>query len=311
MVNILKQSLIKRALVVGCTGGGLPECKKDVEELGLLLAHPVRYVYNPANKQIIEQPFPHVQPFEVRIVTGDVISLDEIVEQHRGWLEGAQEVIIGDSSHGFSFKYQGKWYYGLWWGADSHAYTYGTLQQKLLQPVSKKAKLLTIADACHAGGIKKYKTKRDVLCVRAYDDVNNTTGKPLVTIKGFEIPSNAVSADNIAEETPATYGSLCACQSKKYAYGAVAGSIRSPYQIDSDGCSWFLYNLITSIRLCYPSAPAYEKECRKVSNIMQFCDRRMMALEHWGTAAWINSPPKTIMQNGVHDGCAKWMLLGS
>lgn len=213
--------MTKKALLVGCTGGGLPECKGDAWLAGRYLGLPQ---YN----------------FATYTVALPLIDLNHWIEI-KTWLYGADVAVIMYSGHGYRAKAGGKVQTGIWSGAPiSHA----TFEKEVLAPVrANTGTLIRIYDCCFAGG--GLKGKRDI-----------GTGKDVAatTIKCYPLcaddePATSPHYQSVGEKDVV----IAACGARQFSYGMFDGNGTELWhplstRAEKEGlCSYFSYTLWPSL----------------------------------------------------------------
>lgn len=230
--------MIKKAVLVGCIGGGLPECAGDIKL---------------AERYLSSSPY----NFECKILINPIITLDEWITATR-WLYGADIGLLLYSGHGYRGKVDNKIQTGIWSGLPiSHA----LFEQSVLAPVRQNTgTLIRIYDCCFAGGGLKY---------------TKSVGKDsyVTTIKCHplcedEEPSKNIHYNSVNEKDVV----IAACGPRQFSYGMFDGNGAEWWhplstRTEQEGlCSYFSYTLWPSLNYLLSLTKSINAICQPRSN---------------------------------------------
>jgi len=223
--------MTKRALLVGCTGGGLPECAGDAQLMAAFLSRP---------------PF----NFECKIVIQAAIQPKEW-EVAKDFLLGADVAILFYSGHGFRQKLDGKVFTGIWSGVPI---THALFNQYILAPLrGKTGTIIRVYDCCYAGSARvprnEIASPGDAIYKSgaAPDFVSADPKQTLpTTIKCMALcPDDAPAKIEHYQSANDRDVVIAACGPRQFSYGSFEPAPWSP--LDTNGCSYFTWCLAPSL----------------------------------------------------------------
>lgn len=211
--------MTKRALLVGCTGGGLPECANDPRLAARYLS---TAPYN----------------FDCHIVSDETITLEKWIAETL-WLYGADVAVLLYSGHGYRAKVGGKVQTGIWSGVPiSHA----LFEQSVLAPLRKNTgTLIRIYDCCFSGG--------GVRTARAVGKDKYATTIKCRPLCAEDEPVSSPHYHSVTEKDVV----IAACSARQVSYGMFDGNGAEFWhplstRTEKEGlCSYFSYTLWPSL----------------------------------------------------------------
>jgi|GEM_PF-2987143 len=248
--------MTKRALLVGCTGGGLvQEGKNDPQ-------------YSASVLSMTQAIAPY--KFACHVVSADTITLEQWVNESL-WLQGADVAVLFYSGHGFRARASGKIITGIWSGVPiSHA----LFEQSVLAPTRKNTGVLVrIYDCCFggsgvqtllsaAGNVHRARIKSHPMC----DD---------------EAPANIEHYALVNEKDVV----IAACGGRQFSYGYFDGGVSEYWHpLNTRGHSLFTWCLWPSLNYWAGNSLA-----KGVNTACQF--RSNAAMEFFSAGAgWLMAP---------------------
>lgn len=208
----------KRALIVGCTGGGLPECAADAKLAAWYLS---------------QRPF----GIDCRVLTADLVNLEQWIDAAL-WLRGADVAVLYYSGHGFRGVYGGQVYTGIWSGVPI---THALFEQSVLAPVRlHTGTLVRVYDCCYAGAARGVKLETGNLNLGDGKQANASTIKVYADTDA-EPPRRCEHYASVNERDVV----IAACGPRQFSYGQFE---EAPWScISTKGHSFFTWSFLPTL----------------------------------------------------------------